>query len=199
MTHYWWSMIVSENQCGAGRAAPRARQCGIEAKQREERPRYSSPSISRMFCTAAPDAPLPRLSSRATRTACRCSLAREDVELQHVGLVERLRLQPPAFRRVVLERHDRDILAAGVALRQRRVQIGAARLARQRVEMQRHRHQHALPVVADRRHEDRPPRELGVELASRADACARSRGRKARRTAPCRLRSSAIIDLPPPV
>ena len=31
--------------------------------------RYSSPSISRMFCTAAPDAPLPRLSSRATSTA----------------------------------------------------------------------------------------------------------------------------------
>ena len=30
---------------------------------------YSSPSISRMFCTAAPEAPLPRLSSRATRTA----------------------------------------------------------------------------------------------------------------------------------
>ncbi len=32
---------------------------------------YSSgnPSISRMFCTAAPEAPLPRLSSRATSTA----------------------------------------------------------------------------------------------------------------------------------
>ena len=30
------------------------------------------PSISRMFCTAAPDAPLPRLSSRATSTAWRC-------------------------------------------------------------------------------------------------------------------------------
>ena len=32
----------------------------------------AKPSISRMFCTAAPDAPLPRLSSRATRTAWRC-------------------------------------------------------------------------------------------------------------------------------
>lgn len=32
---------------------------------------YSSgkPSISRMFCTAAPEAPLPRLSSRAISTA----------------------------------------------------------------------------------------------------------------------------------
>ena len=47
------------------------------------------------------------------------------------------------------------------------MQIGAARLARQRVEMQRHRHQHALPVVADRRHEDRPPREFRVELRLR--------------------------------
>ena len=38
---------------------------------------YSSPSISRMFCTAAPEAPLPRLSSRATSTAWRClSLAK---------------------------------------------------------------------------------------------------------------------------
>ena len=37
----------------------------------------ASPSISRMFCTAAPDAPLPRLSSRATSTAWRClSLAK---------------------------------------------------------------------------------------------------------------------------
>src|SRR5207302_2464487 len=36
-----------------------------------EAPRYlsGSPSISRMFCTAAPEAPLPRLSSRATSTA----------------------------------------------------------------------------------------------------------------------------------
>ena len=33
--------------------------------------------------------------------------------------------------------------------------------------MQRHRHQHALPIVADRRHEDRPPREPGVELRLR--------------------------------
>src|SRR6185437_2717613 len=31
------------------------------------------PSISRKFCTAAPEAPLPRLSSRATSTACRCA------------------------------------------------------------------------------------------------------------------------------
>ena len=30
------------------------------------------PSISRMFCTAAPEAPLPRLSSRATSTAWWC-------------------------------------------------------------------------------------------------------------------------------
>jgi len=29
----------------------------------------AKPSISRMFCTAAPEAPLPRLSRRATRTA----------------------------------------------------------------------------------------------------------------------------------
>ena len=31
-----------------------------------------SPSIRPMFCTAAPEAPLPRLSSRATSTAWRC-------------------------------------------------------------------------------------------------------------------------------
>ena len=30
----------------------------------------AKPSISRMFWTAAPEAPLPRLSRRATRTAC---------------------------------------------------------------------------------------------------------------------------------
>ena len=30
-----------------------------------------NPSINFKFCTAAPDAPLPRLSSRATRTAWR--------------------------------------------------------------------------------------------------------------------------------
>ena len=31
----------------------------------------ANPNISRMFCTAAPEAPLPRLSRRATRSACR--------------------------------------------------------------------------------------------------------------------------------
>ena len=33
------------------------------------RRRRADPSINPMFCTAAPDAPLPRLSSRATSTA----------------------------------------------------------------------------------------------------------------------------------
>jgi hypothetical protein len=124
-------------------------------------------------------------------------VAGEDVELEHVGLVERLRLELAALGRRVLERHHRDVFAAGVALRQRGVQVGAARLARQRVEMQRHRHQHALPVVADRRHEDRPPRQLRIELRLRQMLVLEAEAieLEGRRGAASKL---AIIDLPPP-
>ena len=41
------------------------------------------------------------------------------------------------------------------------------RLARQRVEMQRHRDQHALPEIADGRHEDRPPLQPRIDLQLR--------------------------------
>ena len=50
---------------------------------------------------------------------------------------------------------------------ERVVEIGAARLPRQRVEMQRHRYQHALAEMPDRRHEDRTARQPGVKLGLR--------------------------------
>ena len=50
------------------------------------------PSIRPMFCTAAPDAPLPRLSSRAISTAWRCSSLASPAA-PAVGAVQRLRFQ----------------------------------------------------------------------------------------------------------
>ena len=55
-------------------------------------------------------------------------------------------------------------LGVGVVPLERRLQVARPRLAGQGVEVQGHAHQHALPVVADRGHEDRPPRQLGKLL-----------------------------------
>src|SRR3954447_5553513 len=41
-------------------------------------------------------------------------LAGEDIELELIGLVQRLRLEPPAPGRIVLDRHHRDIGAVGI-------------------------------------------------------------------------------------
>src|SRR5262245_8950455 len=45
--------------------------CGAGGERELQLGRESRSSISRKFCTAAPDAPLPRLSRRATSTAWR--------------------------------------------------------------------------------------------------------------------------------
>src|SRR5580658_4035231 len=50
--------------------------------------------------------------------------AREDIELKPVGLVERLRLDASALDRRIVERHDRDVGAISITLRQRGVQFG---------------------------------------------------------------------------
>ena len=51
----------------------RAKRCSYRRKQllKNSLPVNYNPSINFKFCTAAPDAPLPRLSNRATSTACR--------------------------------------------------------------------------------------------------------------------------------
>ena len=47
------------------------------------------------------------------------------------------------------------------------MQLYCSGLPRQRVQMQRHRHQHALVEIAHRGHEDRPPRQAGIGLQFR--------------------------------
>src|SRR5436190_9051331 len=91
----------------------------------------------------------------------------EHVEFEHVGLVQRFGLELSAPGRVVLERQDLHVGAARVPLCECRMEIGCSRLSRKRVEMQRHRYQHALPIVAHGRHENRPAREPGIKLGLR--------------------------------
>ena len=102
-------------------------------------------------------------------------LVGEHAQLQHVRVVQRQRVEPPALGGRVVGRHDLDELGPGVVLGQRRLQVARGRLAGQRVEMQRHAHQHALAEIADRRHEDRPPREPEYCCISGRCLCSRPR------------------------
>src|ERR1700675_1907625 len=61
-------------------------------------------------------------------------VAGKDVQLEPVGLVERLGLELPASGSRVFEWHHRDVGTAGVPLRQRRVKLSTAGLAWKRVE-----------------------------------------------------------------
>ena len=86
-----------------------------------------------------------------------------DAELHGVRVVQRLRLQL-ANR---LRRKHPDGLGVLVVLRQHIRQILPRRAARQGIQMQRDRHQHALAEMPDRGHEDRPPGQHSVALQLR--------------------------------
>ena len=82
---------------GAGSSALRTHS-NATAGRRSYGPAYSpapssSPSAMLRFCTAAPDAPLPRLSSSGDQPRLLRLLVAEDVELQVVGVVERFGIE----------------------------------------------------------------------------------------------------------
>ncbi len=82
----------------------------------------------------------------------------EDVQLEVVAAVERFRLQLRGLRR----RRDADVSRRAVMRGQRHRKVRDRRMARQLVEVQRDRHQHALGEMADGGHEDRAPRQAAV-------------------------------------
>jgi hypothetical protein len=84
-------------------------------------------------------------------------------QFKQVGIVQRLRLQFAVGRRG----YHADTVAAAIPRFQQRLKIRPSRPAVQRIQMQRHGHQHPLPVMPDRRGEDRPPRQSRVELRFR--------------------------------
>src|SRR5690348_12396667 len=84
-------------------------------------------------------------------------------QFERVRVVERLRFELAARCRL----YHPDIFAAAVSRRECGVQVGAGRLARQGVEMQWHRDQHALTKMSDRGHKDRSPREPAIKLRLR--------------------------------
>ncbi len=131
--------------------------------------------------------PLPRLSRRATSTAWRCcSLPNTRNSRRSVSLSARASRRPPfgGLGGTTLTR-----AAAGVVRGERGLQVARLGLARQRVEMQRHAHQHALPEVADRGHEDRPPpTSLAYFCSSGHVLVLQVRARRARRPAHGRSR-----------
>ena len=72
-------------------------------------------------------------------------VAGEDVQFELVGVVQRLGLEPSALSSLRCSAASPTPGAARITLRQRRMEIAApSGLSRQRIEMQRHRHQHAL-------------------------------------------------------
>src|SRR5579863_3623928 len=90
----------------------------------------------------------------------RVFVVRKDIELESIGLVQRLGFDPSALRSLGVGRHDRDIRASRVTLYQRGVEIRRIRLDQKSIKFYRHRDQNALPEITDRRNEDRPAREL---------------------------------------
>ena len=151
-----------------------------------------------MFCTAAPEAPLPRLSSRATSTACRCFVVGEDAQLQHVGVVERLRLELAVLTAALSSGTTETYVLPRVTLR-RAPRAGRRRSAcpaacRDAAAP----NQHALPEIPDRRHEDRPPRQPEYICNLRHVLVLEAEPIEFERRRACRLSKPAIIDLPPP-
>src|SRR5205085_201870 len=73
----------------------------------------SRSSISRKFCTAAPDAPLPRLSSCATSTAWR--RAGVALDLRHVLVLEAERVQLEGRPAGAIMRRDQGSSTARIA------------------------------------------------------------------------------------
>ena len=109
-----------------------------------------------MACTAAPLAPLPRLSRRAIRMAC-WSLAKTKMSTRLVSLdggdveIAATRLQ----RCRVGQRHQADEAFTLEPLRKRALDRLAVAAGLELAEVQRHRHRQALVEVADDRHEQR--------------------------------------------
>ena len=152
--------------------------------------------MSCMFCTAAPDAPLPRLSSRATSTAWPRLLVGEHAELEQVGAVERLGLE-------IGRRRPRGSTRTNVAARVTRGQRVVQRRRQSALPFSRSRCSGTETSMPWRKcptdgHEDRPAREPAVALdfrhvlvleAERVEV--EGAGRRSRSCA-------SIIALPPP-
>src|SRR6516165_3083129 len=85
------------------------------------------------------------------------------MELEPVAAVERLRLELV----LAIAGHDLHVLGASVEDPQRFAQIGTGGLSGQVVEKERHRNQHALAEMTDRRQKDWPARQSGIELGLR--------------------------------
>ncbi len=118
------------------------------------------PSISIRFCTAAPDAPLPRLSNLAMSSACRRgSLAKTWTSISLVPFRD-----SGSMRAESSLSETWKYFWAPVVLVEDRAKVGRFRLAGQIVETQRHADQHALPEIANRGREDRPHGQSGIEL-----------------------------------
>ena len=122
----------------------------------------AGPSISSRFWTAAPEAPLPRLSSRATRTAWRfASLAKtkSSISSEPLSVVASSRAPSGATGSPNMPR-------AGVMPGERLAQRRRLGTPRQRVEPERDRDEHPLPEIADGGHEERLAREarMGRDL-----------------------------------
>ena len=174
-----------------------ARRRPAEAGRRGQRPVPSStPRWTFMHWTAAPLAPLPRLSSRAISSTW--VVVAEDEQLGAVAVVAGLHVEVVLGQhRRVAQRHDAHEALACVALGQGRVQLLGGRAAAGFGQVQRHRHRQALQEVADDRHEDRPGLEPAVRrhlrqvLVRQAERVGTRRLRAADRRRPRTARSSS--------
>ena len=156
------------------------------------------PSINSIDCTAAPDAPLPRLSSLAIRSANGDSSSiPADPDLKKF-VPFRLSASSLSIAVGRVERDDANRAPLPVMGAKRRFEIGSRGLPGKEIEMQRHADQHPLPEIAHRGHENRPARQAADKPRFPACACARNRGHRARRKAQFPPSWAAIIALPPP-
>ena len=122
----------------------------------------AAPSIRSRFCTAAPDAPLPRLSNTADSSTAVIRID-EHAEPQVIRAVQRLRIEM-RDRVCFRERRDVDVTRVGVMVRKTRMQLLTGHAGRKQAQLDRHGEHDALPIGTVGRHEHRAIRQTGMQL-----------------------------------
>ena len=133
----------------------------------------ANPSIRFKFCTAAPEAPFPRLSSTATSLACP-SVSDPTIEFHLVGSVQALG-RKGLDRRRFARCCNLDKTFAVISTCQGGMEVAEPWLGRQRMKREGHFHDHALGVPADGRSKQREMIQSRMCLHFQHSACMRDR------------------------